>query len=109
MKILNLIQTKRKQILIKRLIKIETSLNKETFSKYENIETDKLAYASLSGELFAKSSLEHNTNSLFNMFILPFLYPFSMFGFNNDYGKQLLEDILNKTKEEYEQESNKDV
>ena len=109
MKIFNLIQVKRKESLIKKLIKIETSLNKEIYSKYENIETDKLACASLSGELFAKSSLEHNTNSLFNMFMLPLLYPFSMFGFNNDYGKQLLEDVLNKTKEEYKQESNKDV
>lgn len=109
MKILNLIQVKRKESLIKRLVKVEIFLNKETFSKYENIETDKLAYASLSGELFKKSSLKFEASNLWMTFMLPFLYSYNLFGFNNDYGKQLLEDVLNKTKEEYKQESNKDI
>jgi hypothetical protein len=62
----------------------------------------------LATDLFIKSHVDkNNSNELWTMFMLPLLFPFcNLFGFNNDYGKQFLEDVLNKTKEEYKQESN---
>lgn len=111
MKILNLIQVKRKESLIRRLVKNEISMNKNILNKSNKSERYKKAYTMLATDLFIKSYVDkNNSNELWTMFILPLLYPFcNMFGFNNDYGKQFLEDVLNKTKEEYDKELNKDI
>lgn len=98
MNILYLIQKKRKERLIKKLINVEKSLNKKTLSQYDVIKKDELICFMLSIELYSKSVNDPtNSNSLWMAFMIPLLFPY----YNNN-GKDFLEDVLKKAKEEAE-------